>query len=108
MLIPMLVDIIFMNGQWTTFAISSAFTIFIGLVLVLATSSTRLTTQGTSLRETILITVCLYTVIPLFAAIPFVLGEPNFRIIDAYFESVSGLTTTGATVFSDIENLPEG
>ncbi|MCY4100379.1 MAG: TrkH family potassium uptake protein [Rhodobacteraceae bacterium] len=108
MLIPMLVDVIFRNGQWTTFAISSAFTIFVGLVLVLATSSTRLTTQGTSLRETILITVCLYTVIPLFAAIPFVLGEPNFRIIDAYFESVSGLTTTGATVFSDIENLPEG
>ena len=108
MLIPMITDVLFRNGHWTTFAISSAFTVFIGLVLVLATSSTSLTTEGTSKRETILITICLYTVIPAFAAIPFVLGEPNFRIIDAYFEAVSGLTTTGATVFTNIESLPEG
>ena len=108
MLIPMMTDVLFRNGHWTTFAISSAFTVFIGLVLVLATSSTSLTTEGTSQRETILITICLYTVIPVFAAIPFVLGEPNFRIIDAYFEAVSGLTTTGATVFTNIESLPEG
>lgn len=108
MLFPMMADIVFSNGQWTTFAISSAFTVFIGLVLVLATSSTSLSTQGTSQRETILITICLYTVIPIFAAVPFVLGEPSFRIIDAYFEAVSGLTTTGATVFTDIENLPQG
>ena len=108
MLIPMMADVIFRNGHWTTFAISSAFTVFIGLVLVLATSSTSLTTQGTSQRETILITICLYTVIPVFAGVPFFLGEPNFRIIDAYFEAVSGLTTTGATVFTNIESLPEG
>lgn len=108
MLFPMMADIVFSNGQWTTFAISSAFTVFIGLVLVLATSATSLSTQGTSQRETILITICLYTVIPIFAAVPFVLGEPSFRIIDAYFEAVSGLTTTGATVFTDIENLPQG
>ena len=40
----------------------------------------------------------------LFGAIPFVLGEPNASITDAFFEAMSGLTTTGSTVFSDLDS----
>jgi trk system potassium uptake protein len=40
------------------------------------------------------------------AALPYIFCEPNVPLADAYFESVSGLTTTGSTIFSDLEKLP--
>jgi trk system potassium uptake protein TrkH len=46
--------------------------------------------------------------LPVFGAIPFVLGATNSDVTDAYFEAMSGLTTTGATVLSGLEALPDG
>ena len=46
--------------------------------------------------------------LPVFGALPFVLGATNASYTDAFFEAMSGLTTTGATVFSGLDYLPDG
>ncbi|NBC95411.1 MAG: potassium transporter TrkH, partial [Deinococcus-Thermus bacterium] len=46
--------------------------------------------------------------LPVFGALPFVLGATEARYVDAFFEAMSGLTTTGSTVFAGLETLPEG
>ena len=58
-------------------------------------------------REGFLIVVLFWTVLASFSAVPFMLTEsPNLSITDAFFESFSGLTTTGATILTQIEGLP--
>ena len=47
-----------------------------------------------------------WSVTPVFCTIPLLLSLPSLSFIDAYFETVSGLTTTGATILSGIDNLP--
>jgi len=47
-------------------------------------------------------------VLPAFAALPFMLGAPNASWTDAYFEAISGMTTTGATVFVGLDDMPRG
>jgi trk system potassium uptake protein len=47
-----------------------------------------------------------WSVTPVFSTIPFLLYQPSLSFIDAYFEAVSGLTTTGATILSGLDNLP--
>ena len=47
-----------------------------------------------------------WSVTPVFCTIPLLLYIPSLSFIDAYFETVSGLTTTGATILSGLDNLP--
>jgi len=57
-------------------------------------------------RDGFLIVVLFWVVLGLMASVPLILAEdPHIRIIDAIFESMSGLTTTGATILVDIEEL---
>lgn len=55
-----------------------------------------------------MLTVGIWAVLSLFGALPFWLGEPNLRFSAAYFEAVSGTTTTGATVIFGLDDLPAG
>lgn len=78
----------------------------IGLLLSLATSNAL----GRSLnaRQAYLMTVAIWGVLPLFAALPLMLGAPHLSFSQAYFEAASGLTTTGATVIVGLDGLPPG
>jgi trk system potassium uptake protein len=58
------------------------------------------------LRDGFLLVTLVWTVLPAFATLPFIFFEPSRSFTDAYFEAVSGLTTTGATVFTGLEKLP--
>ncbi len=59
-------------------------------------------------REALVITALLWVIYPVAAALPFYVSGaiPNF--VDAIFESISGFTTTGATILSEVESLPKG
>ncbi|MEE7582280.1 MAG: TrkH family potassium uptake protein [Oscillospiraceae bacterium] len=59
-------------------------------------------------REGLVIVALMWVIYPIFGALPFYISGaiPNF--IDAIFESISGFTTTGSTILTDIENLPNG
>lgn len=59
-------------------------------------------------REGMLIVTLTWTLLSLFGMLPFYLGGYIDTITDAYFETMSGFTTTGASILSDIEALPEG
>ena len=59
------------------------------------------------LRDGFMVVVLFWTVLGLSGALPFILSdEPNLSVTDAVFESVSGLTTTGATVIVGLDDLP--
>ena len=57
-------------------------------------------------REWFLLPVMAWLLLPIFAALPFSYGEVTTNITDAYFEAVSGLTTTGTTVLSSLDTAP--
>lgn len=58
-----------------------------------------------NVRDGFLLVVLVWTVLPVFAALPFMI-QLGMTHTDAYFEAVSGLTATGATVISGLDNLP--
>ena len=106
MVIPLFVDLSQGNGHWAAFAEAASLTIFIGGALTLACANA--VREGLSIQQTFLLTTGVWLVLPVFAALPFILGATEARFVDAFFEAMSGLTTTGATVFSGLESLPDG
>ncbi|MGH8680874.1 MAG: TrkH family potassium uptake protein [Burkholderiales bacterium] len=58
------------------------------------------------IRDGFLLVALVWTVLPAFATVPLLLYLPNLSFTDAYFETVSGLTTSGATTLSDLDRLP--
>ena len=60
------------------------------------------------MRQTFILTSGVWAVLPLFGAIPFLRGATDASFTDAYFEAMSGLTTTGSTVFTGLDDLPSG
>ncbi|KAA5604731.1 TrkH family potassium uptake protein [Roseospira marina] len=105
MIIPALVDYVYANPDWLVFVIAAALTLFIGVLLVLANRSAQL---KFSLRQAFLMTTLSWIILPGFAAMPFMLADPNISYTDAYFEAMSGITTTGSTVMSGLDLMPPG
>ncbi|MGR3570427.1 TrkH family potassium uptake protein [Brevirhabdus sp.] len=106
MLIPLALDLFTGNGHWDAFLKSALFTLLCGGLMALACSnglSGRL-----NLQQTFLITTGVWLMLPVFGALPFMLGATQASFTDSFFEAMSGLTTTGSTVFSGLEKLPRG
>jgi len=106
MLGPMLADITSGSDHWYAFAFSALITIIIGGLIALASSNA--VTESLNIRQTFVLTTLVWVLLPLFGALPFMLGATGARPVDAVFESISGFTTTGATVFTGLEHLPPG
>ena len=95
MIIPMLFDLLNNNNDWKQFFYSSIFTFFIGLVLFISFKKKQLKID---LRQAFVLTITSWILIAIFGAIPFIYTSSSLSYTDAFFESVSGITTTGATV----------
>ncbi|MFV0361407.1 TrkH family potassium uptake protein [Tropicimonas sp.] len=106
MLPSLAVDLWAQNGHWPVFFESSVITFLSGALMALACHNS--TGPGLTLRQTFLLTVGVWSILPLFGTIPFLIGATEANFTDAYFEAMSGLTTTGATVFSGLDALPQG
>jgi len=106
MLAPLAVDFGQGNGHWPVFATSAAITIISGGFLALASSNG--THIGLDIQKTFLLTTLVWVALSVFAAIPFILGFTNANLVDAIFEAVSGITTTGSTVFNELDKMPKG
>ena len=106
MFAPLIVDLGEDNGHWPVFATSAAITIVSGGFLALASSNG--THIGLDIQKTFLLTTLVWVVLSIFASIPFLLGFTNANIVDAIFEAVSGITTTGSTVLGELDKLPKG
>jgi trk system potassium uptake protein len=75
---------------------------------LLALSTQNSVGQDLDTRQAYVLTVAIWVVVPLFAALPFWLGAPGLSSLDAYFEAVSGITGTGSTVIVGLDALPVG
>lgn len=93
-------------GHRFVFLESSLITMAFGGLLALACANA--VEEGLSLQQTFLLTVLVWVVLPLFGALPFMLGATEARFVDAFFEAMSGVTTTGSTVFTGLDEMPMG
>ncbi|WP_281967249.1 TrkH family potassium uptake protein [Roseovarius nanhaiticus] len=106
MLLPLVVDIAEGRGHWEVFAQSAIMTILVGGLV--AGACRNGVGDGLNIRQTFLLTTGVWVVLPLFGALPFMLGETALDFTDAVFEAMSGLTTTGSTVVTGLDALPKG
>ncbi|MDH4150551.1 MAG: TrkH family potassium uptake protein [Betaproteobacteria bacterium] len=102
-LLPIGVSLALNDGTLPIWILSMALNFAAGAVLWL---STRRQKRELNLREGILLVVSVWTGGALFASVPILLTIPQITFTDAYFEAVSGLTATGATVLIELDNLP--
>ncbi|KUJ85656.1 potassium transporter TrkH [Ruegeria marisrubri] len=106
MLLPLVADLLEGRGEWPVFLESAIITVLTGSVL--AMSCANGVGEGLKIRQTFLVTTGVWVALPFFGAIPFVFGETELRFVDALFEAMSGLTTTGSTVLAGLDGLPRG
>ncbi len=104
MIPPAVVSLIYRDGGGVPFLLGFLWCLITGL---LSWYPYRNQKGDLRAREGFLIVVLFWVVLASFSAIPLMLLEqPNFSITDAFFESFSGLTTTGATILNNIDGLP--
>jgi trk system potassium uptake protein TrkH len=106
MIFPLIVGILYRDQSVAPLLESMAITVFAGLVLYLIFREAK--AAVVSQREGMAIVAVGWTAVGLFGAIPFYLGDGSFTFTDAFFESVSGFTTTGASVLTNIEAVSKG
>ncbi|HWI12849.1 MAG TPA: potassium transporter TrkG, partial [Burkholderiales bacterium] len=102
-LLPIATSLIYRDGSAHAFAASMAVNIAAGGVMWLLTRRYR---SSLGPRDGILMVVLAWAGGAAFATLPLLLLIPGLSFTDAYFETVSGLTTTGATVLSNVDKLP--
>ena len=105
MLVPAAVDAFAGNPDWEVFAISSGVTLFVGVAMAL---TSRAGVMKLNLRQAFTMTTFSWLVMAFFAAVPFVYSELQLSFTDAFFEAMSGLTTTGSTVIKGLDSAPPG
>ena len=104
MLPPLAFAFVLDEGTVRAFSLSFAITLVSGLVLWLPIRRSRKELQT---RDGFLITALFWTVLGLFGSLPFALTDDlSISIVDSIFESISGLTTTGATVLTGLDEFP--
>ncbi|MDW5376489.1 TrkH family potassium uptake protein [Halomonas sp. HP20-15] len=102
---PILISWLFGDGVWEAFAFALAITAATGALLYVPNRRAR---KELRTRDGFVITVMFWSVLGLFGSLPLMLAsDPALSWTDAVFESFSGLTTTGATVITGIDLLPD-
>lgn len=104
-LMPMLTSIIYHDGVLLDFVWAMLITLVAGALMW---GVTRRYKGELSVRHGYLLVVVMWTAIPAFATLPLMIALPDLSFTDAYFETMSGLTTTGATVLTGLDAMPEG
>ena len=105
MALPAIADGVAGDPNWRVFLASSVFTLFIGACLVL---SNRMREPRLTVRQAFVLTTVSWIVVAAFAALPFAFSALELSYTDAYFEAMSGLTTTGSTVIVGLDRAPPG
>ena len=98
-----LIDIVDGNGMEHVFLVSGAITAMIGSLFWILARDEEL---NIGQREAFLLTVSIWVVINAVGALPFIVT--GYSVTDSFFESVSGMTTTGATVLVGLDDMPRG
>jgi trk system potassium uptake protein len=105
MLIPGAAGLVLGTRNGAAFMTAAGITIGIGGFLV---TGNRVPVPQMTLRQVYVLTALVWLAVPAFAALPFVFSELQLSYTDAYFEAMSGLTTTGSTVLGGLDTTSRG
>ncbi len=103
MLVPYIMQLIY-NENSHSFVSSSFVTIFIGILFILGNLDKEF---KLNLRQTFLFSTLAWLMVAIFGSLPFLFSPKEFTFSEAFFESMSGITTTGATIITDLDNSPK-
>jgi trk system potassium uptake protein TrkH len=106
MLFPLVFELTSQGQDAKAYGLSMAVTLFLGGLLVSSHKTDHSLTLGK--RDTFLLTLLSWTFSILFSTLPFLLSNANLSLTDAFFESVSGMTTTGATILTGLDHANVG
>ena len=102
MIFPIVVSLIFGESDWRAFSVSSAMCIFIGFPSWYITRNNRSLTN----RDGFVIVTFSWLCTAIIGTLPFYISGVIPNITDAFFEAMSGVTTTGATIIGNSQTLP--
>lgn len=105
MVLPLLASLYYRDGDTIPLLMATGITLLSGSILFFGFYRSE---REIGHREGFLIVALAWTMVGFFGALPYLFSGVLTSFIDAYFEAVSGFTTTGATVFSSVEGLPKG
>jgi len=105
MLIPAMFDLLNNNKEWGIFASTGIISFLMGITIILAFRN-RETKIGS--KETFLLSVLSWIFLAAISALPLYLSNLNLSYTDAFFEATSGITTTGSTILTNIEDASKG
>ena len=103
--IPLITEIIYNTESWQSYAVPILLYLIVGGSLVITNKNVDL---KISPKEAFIITVLSWVLMTFLCAVPFIYTKVDLSVVDALFESMSGITTTGATTLNNIEILPKG
>ena len=103
MLLPLVFSLVLADAALSAYARSVLITLAAGGVLWLAT---RRATGELQIRDGFLLVALVWTTLPAFATLPLLFYIPGLSFTNAYFEAASGLTASGGTVLSGLDQLP--
>lgn len=108
MLLPLFISLIYMDRSIMAILRSMEITLFCGFILYLMTHKEDEKTDHISSREGMAIVAIGWTLTGLFGALPFYISGEFGTFTNSVFESVSGFTTTGSSILTDIESVSKG
>ena len=104
MLIPVIIQLIF-NELDSGFVSASIITIIFGVLFFISNLDHD---RNIDIPQAFILTALSWLSIAIFGSLPFIFSELNLSFTDAFFESMSGITTTGSTIITDLDNAPKG
>ena len=103
--IPMTTEIIYKSESWQSYTVPILLYLIVGGSLVITNRNVNL---KISIKEAFIITVLSWVLLAILCAVPFIYTQSSLSVVDALFESMSGITTTGATILNNLDDLPKG
>lgn len=103
--IPLITELLYKTSLWQSYVVPILIYLIVGGSLVITNRNVEL---KISIKEAFLITVMSWLLVSVLCAVPFIFADTKLSLIDSLFESMSGITTTGATILDNIDNLPKG
>ena len=104
MLLSTVVSVVYKDSATSSLLISSAITIATGIMLMLFGHNAS---KDFGKREGFIVVTLTWIVCSLFGMLPFYIGGAIPNVADAFFETMSGFTTTGSSILNDIESMPK-
>ena len=105
MMLPAFYDLAVGEGDWSIFAAAALLTLFIGISLAIAN---RGRAENFTIKQAFVLTNLSWLSLTAFGALPFAWSQLDVSYTDAFFEAMSGITTTGATVLTNLDEMPAG